>query len=175
MNFPIIIQGGEIIFSYSPMKRSGIRTFYTLLSWMSDYGLIIPLDHYSWIIKVALTDNRVDADDFTVPRALLLDIDGLIKEIAIYNNTGDIKIATSFVDYSEGVKYVRSESMEHEEHITALFSINFSNDEILDFIDKNSLIDNTSVCRYPISVLQDLVKEKCINPKKYHSSLLLKP
>ena len=171
MDFPIIIQNDEIIFNVSPVRPNGIKTFHTLLSWLTDYGLIIPLEHESLMLKVGLIDGKLDLPDSTLIRALLIDVEGLIKEIRIMKDVGKSFITTVAVDYGHGAKYGRCIHSEIEMHLAALFTLNYSNDQILEYLDKNSLINNKSVVRYSLAELQEIIKDNCKDIKKYHSSI----
>ena len=171
MSFPVIIQDDEIIFNVSPIKPNSVRTFYTELSWLTDYGLIIPLEYDSLMLKQGLIEGMLDLPSKGLSRSLLVDVHGSIKEIRIVQDEGKLRITTLPIHYGDGVKYVRSTSVEIEEYVTALFSMHYSNDQILEQLNNNALMCNVSVVRHSLDDITTFIRDNCKDVKKYHSSM----
>lgn len=169
-NFPIIIQHGEIVFDYSPEKPNEVKTFYDISNWITPYGLLIPLSWESINIKMFMLDGYIDIAPYTVQRSLLLDHHGKFKYIFI---RGEDSVTVHYVDINDNTKFVLGDS-ELEMHVSALFSLDLSTDEIIKNLTNNSELSTKSIFRSPIERLIKIQKEQYPITRPFHSSVLFR-
>ena len=159
MSFPVVIQSGVILFNLYPPKPNGVAYKVSTDSWLTEYGLIIPVDFSSYNAQVFLNNKSFknkNTSQFDNTRFLLLDSSGSINDITIdlYSNYN-----INPVHYGLGCKYVRAADLETEQHISTLFSLGYTNEQIIEYIKKNTLMQTNYLYNLPVQKLVDSIKD----------------
>jgi len=145
MSFPVILQKDTVTFNCSPEKGNGIVSTLNIASWMTPYGFVIPTNWGSTVVLGCLLEGSlnnlpVNYSPSVRFRAFLYDVEGYLKEVIMgrdADNTPQCEVC--HISYDSGEKHVFSTG-EIEEHVTALFSLDWDSPEIVQYLQKNTIL-----------------------------------
>lgn len=174
MSFPVIFQNKELTFNVSPPKPNGISSVLTLGAWLTKYGLIIPVDYTSYIVRLAIIQNtlkNVPIGESSISKAILFTGAGFF-DIRIIVIDGVISLDMYPISGHDNSKSVRSGKSEIEEHVTALFSLNWNNEKIINYLKEHTCLYSKYVQTWTVEELMKLLVETVGDPEPFNLTLL---
>lgn len=178
IHFPVVLQDNYILYDLSLSKVNGIHGVTPLSSWLTPYGLVIPVTPKSINLVGYLRRGDINTVNITIDGEysnLMMTSSGLLlthrKELYFVIVTHDYVIC-HWVPYGEGCKHVYADVFATEAHVSALFSVNCSNQQILEYFNKHSILTTTFVEEFSIDILHKFIQDNVDKPKEFTTHIL---